>query len=100
VLAAAEEFRARKSVERDSGVFGSISNEERGIFELYFALDALGMEVADFCRGLAAGVLGVPFEPEPTAGPFEKKDVKLLCFNESVEAVSLDDIVAERGLGS
>jgi hypothetical protein len=28
-----------------------------------------------------------------TIGPFEKKDVKLFCFNKSVE-VSLDDIVA------
>lgn len=101
VLAAAEEFRARKSVKRDSGVFGSISDEERGIFELYFALDALEMEVVDFCRGLGAGVFGMPaFEPEPTAGPFEKNDVKLFCFNESVEAVSLDDIVNKRVLGS
>lgn len=30
---------------------GSISDEECGIFDLYFALDALEMEViADFCK--------------------------------------------------
>lgn len=51
VLSAAEEFRARKSVKRDSGVFGgSISDEERAISDLYFALDAfkLETEAADF----------------------------------------------------
>lgn len=91
-LAAAEEFRALTLVKRDSGVFGSIADEERGIVDLYFASDVLEMEVADFCKGLAAGVFG--------AGPFEKKDVKLFCFIESVEAVSLDDIVTEGGLRS
>lgn len=97
MLPAAEEFKARKSAKRDSGVFGSISDEERGIFDLYFALDALETEVTDFRKGLGAGVFGV-FETWPTAGPFEKKDVKLFCFKESVEAVSLDDIVAKRAL--
>ena len=93
MLPAAEEFRARKSVKLDSGVFGgSISEEERGIFDLYFALDALETEVTDFCKGLGAGVFGVF---EPTAGAFEKKDFKLFCFKESVEAVSLDDIAAK-----
>ena len=97
MLSAAEEFRARKSVKRDSGVFGgSISDEERGISDLYFALDALEAEVVDFCKGLDAGVLGA-FEPEPATGAFEKKDVKLFCFKESVEAVSLDDIAVTRG---
>jgi hypothetical protein len=63
VLSAAEEFRARKSGKRDSGVFGgSISDEEREVFDLYFALDALETEVADFCKGLDAGVFGA-FEP-------------------------------------
>ena len=89
VLAAAEEFRARKSVKRDSGVFGSILGEESGRLNLYFALDALGMEATDFCRVLTVGVFGV------AAGPFEKKDVKLFCFKESVEAAFLADIVAE-----
>jgi hypothetical protein len=90
VLAAAEELRARKLVERDSGVFGSISDEGRGIFDSSFALDVLEIEVADFCKGLDAGVLGVVFE---------KKDVRLFCFNESVEVVSLDDIVAALEVG-
>jgi hypothetical protein len=91
-LAAAEEFRARKSVERDSGVLGFISGEEDERFDLYFALDALekeGLEV------LTAGVFGVAFEAEPTAGPFEKKDVRLFCFKESVDVVSLADIVTD-----
>jgi hypothetical protein len=94
VLPAADEFRACKSVKRDSGVFGgSISEEEsRGIFELYFALDVLETEVTDFCKGLDAGVFG-GFEP---AGAFAKKAFKLFCFKESVEAVSLDDIAAKR----
>ena len=89
-LAAAEEFRARKSVERDSGVLGFLSGEEDGRFDLYFALDALeGLKV------LTAGVFGV----EPTAGPFEKKDVRLFCFKESVEVVSLADILSLRVRG-
>jgi hypothetical protein len=42
VLPAAEKFRARKSVKRDSGVFGgSIPEEGSGVFDLYVALDAL-----------------------------------------------------------
>lgn len=84
MLAAAEELRARKLVKRDSGVFGSISDERRGIFDSSVALDVLEMEVADFCKGLDAGVLGVAFEPEPTIGSFEKKDVRLFCFNDIV----------------
>ena len=91
VLPAAEEFRACKSVKRDSGVFGgSISDKERGIFDLYVALDALETEVTGFCKGLDAGVFGA-FEP---AGAFEKKDFKLFCFKEFTEAVSLEDIAA------
>ena len=98
MLPPGEEFRARKSVKRDSGVFGgSISDEEGGIFDLYFALDALEMEVTGFCKGLDAGVFGVF---EPAAGAFEKKDFKLFCFKVSVEAVSLDDIAAKRGFRS
>jgi hypothetical protein len=97
VLPAGEEFRARKSVKRDSGVFGgSISDKERGAFDLYVALDALETEVTEFFKGLDAGVFGA-FEP---AGAFEKKDFKLFCFKEFDEAVSLDDIAAKRGLGS
>ena len=97
MLPAAEEFRACKSIKRDSGVFGgSISEESLGIFELYFALDVLETAVTDFCKGLDAGVFG-GFEP---AGAFEKKDFKLFCFKESVEAVSLDDIAAKRWLRS
>ena len=97
-LAAAEEFRARKSVKRDSGVFGSNSSEESERFDLYFALDALEMEATDSREALPAGVFGVAVEAEAevTAGPFEKKDVKLFCFRESVAAVFLADIVAER----
>lgn len=97
VLAAAEEFTARKLNKRDSGVFGSISGEEGGIFDVYFALDASEPVATDFCRILTAGVLGVAFEAEAAAGPFEKKDVKLFCFRGSVEAVFLADIVADRG---
>lgn len=94
MLPAAEEFRARKSVKRDSGVVGvSISDEERGIFGIYVALDALETEVTEV---LDAGVFGA-FEP---AGALEKKDFKLFCFKEFVEAVSLDDIAAKRGLRS
>ena len=97
MLPAAEEFRACKSVKRDSGVFGgSISDEERGIFDLYFVLDALETEVTKFCNGLDAGVFGA-FEP---AGVFEKKDFKLFCFKEFAEAVSLDDIATRRGFRS
>jgi hypothetical protein len=40
---------------------------------------------------LDAGVFGI-FEPRA----FEKKDVKLFCFEESVETVSLDDIAVTR----
>jgi hypothetical protein len=61
VLAAAEKLRARKLVKHDSGVF---ADEGRGIFDSIFALDMLEMEVADFCKGLDAGVLGVAFEPD------------------------------------
>lgn len=93
VLPAAEEFRACKSVKRDSGVFGgSISDKECGIFDLYVALDALETEVT----GFFAGVFGA-FEP---AGAFEKKDFKLFCFKEFAEAVSLEDIAAKRDLRS
>lgn len=97
MLPAAEEFRARKSVKWDSGVFGgSISDEERGIFDLYVALDAFETELTDFCKGLDVGVFGA-FEP---AGVFEKKDFKLFCFKEFDEVVSLEDITAKRDLGS
>ena len=97
MLPAADEFRACKSVKRDSGVFGElITDTERGIFDLYVALDALETEVTGFCKGLDAGVFGA-FEP---AGAFEKKDFKLFCFKEFAEAVSLEDIADERALRS
>lgn len=60
-------------------------------------LDAREIEVADFCKALTTGVFGVVFEPEPTSGPLEKKDVKLFCFKESLEAASLADMVVSQG---
>lgn len=85
-LAAADEFKARVSTYRESGVFGSFGEDE------YCTLDAFFCEAAD-CAFSEAGVLKVGGGFVETAGPFPKNEVKLFCFIESVESLCLGGIL-------
>jgi len=90
--------KAFTSDEREAGVFGSYG-EEDSVVAASFELAAVSLLPGGFEFAFTAGVLnalncfeaGVDVTSE--AGPLLKKDVRLFCFNESVNCLGLGGIM-------